>query len=54
MQKNLDILKETAMCNFPGSPVVKTPSFQWRRLRVQFLVRELRSHILCGKAKNKI
>ena len=54
MQKNLDILKETAMCDFPGSPVVKTPRFQCRELRVQLLVRELRSHMRCGKAKNKI
>ena len=37
---------------FPGSPVVRTLSFHWQGARVQSLVRELRSHKLCGQ-KNK-
>ena len=34
--------------------MAEMPSFQYWVLRVQSLVGELRSHMLCGKAKNKI
>ena len=37
--------------DFPGSPVVKFLHFQSRQARVQSLVRELRSHMPCGVAK---
>ena len=37
--------------DFLGGPVVKTPHFQCSGVRVWPLVRELRSHMLCGTAK---
>ena len=37
--------------DFLGGPMVKTPHFQCSGVRVWPLVRELRSHILCGTAK---
>ena len=39
--------------DFPGSPVVKTRCFQWRRCGVRSLVGERRSHIPGRAAKNK-
>ena len=39
------------LCEFPGDPVVRTPCFHRQRTWVQSLVRELRSHILQGRAK---
>ena len=37
--------------DFPGGPVVKTPSSQCRGRRFKSLVRELRSHMLHSVAK---
>ena len=39
--------------DFPGGAVVKTLHFCLQGARVRSLVRELRSHILSGVAKNK-
>ena len=47
-----NIKLETYLRALPGSPVVKT-SLPMQGVPVQFLVRELRSHIPCGqKTKN--
>ena len=37
--------------DFPDSPVVKTVELPMRGAQVWSLVRELRSHMLCGVAK---
>ena len=39
--------------DFPGGPVVKILSFQCEGVRIQSLVRELRSHLQCSMAKKK-
>ena len=39
--------------DFPGSPVVKTPRCHCQGHRFLSLVRELRSHMLHGMAKNR-
>ena len=38
----------------PGGPVVKILEFPLQRAEVPSLVRELRSHMLCGLAKEKM
>ena len=39
--------------DFPGGPVVKILSFQCKGVRIQSLVRELRSHLHCSMEKKK-
>ena len=41
--------------DFPGDSVVKTPCSQWRMAgaQIQYLVWELRSHMLCKKSRKK-
>ena len=48
--KSVDFFKSKA---FSGGPVVKTPALYCQGAWVQSLVRELRSHLLQGTAKNK-
>ena len=44
-------LKNITLMDFPGGPVVKTPSSPKQGARVPSLVRELRSHVLHSAAK---
>ena len=46
-------MKEDKYRDFPGGPVVKTPSFQCREHVFPSLVGELRSHMMLGVAKKK-
>ena len=46
-------LSITDILNFPASAVIKTPYSLIQRAQVRFLVWELRSHMLHGKAKKK-
>ena len=45
--------KKILFRDFPGSPVVETSNCQRGGAQVQFLVRELRCHMLCGTAKRQ-
>ena len=45
-------VKDKSPGDFPGDPVVKTLPYHCRGVRVQFLVREVRSHALQPKIKN--
>ena len=48
------IMREKHRCwDFPGGPVVKTPVLPLQGPWVRSLIRELRCHILCGRAENK-
>ena len=46
-------MKEDKYRDFPGGPVVKTPSFQCREHVFPSLVGEIRSHMMLGVAKKK-
>ena len=45
--------KNSRIWDFPGGLVIKTLHFHCRGKQVQSLIRELRSHMLCGMAKKK-
>ena len=47
------VMQVLKLREFPGSPVVRTPS-SLLRAQVQFLVRELRSHKLCSATKKQV
>jgi len=47
------VIQVLKLREFPGSPVVRTPSSLLRD-QVQFLVRELRSHKLCSVTKKQV
>ena len=49
----MDDLGVKKFWDFPGRPVVETLSFHCRGHGVEFLVRELRSYMLCAAKKKK-
>ena len=46
-------VQEAQRWGSPGGPVVKTLCFHFKGVQVRSLVRELRSHMLCGAAKGE-
>ena len=46
-------MKEIRMLDFPGVPEVKTPHFPCKEAGFNLLIKDLRSHIMCGMAKKK-
>ena len=46
-------MKEIRMLDFPGGPEVKTPHFPCKEAGFNLLIKDLRSHIMCGMAKKK-
>ena len=41
------------MNDFPGGPEVKTPHFPCKEAGFNLLIKDLRSHVMCGVAKKK-